>query len=94
MKNQSNLGGLLRQRKDETMICPICKTDITDPVKQFGRIPICQSCRLSGEEWIEDDPKILQYLSDGMSLADAMAQANSEHCRTMDEELAELNSLR
>ena len=75
--------------RNKAMNCPICKTDITVPVKQFGRIPICQSCWLAGEEWIEDDPQILGLLESGMSLDDAMAQVTKEHCRTMEEAFAE-----
>ena len=55
-------------------ICPVCKNDITDLEKQYGdiRYPICQSCFLSGDDWVYDDPDILENLERGLSLKDAM----------------------
>lgn len=61
--------------KEKKMNCPICKTDISNPENQFGDIkhPICQSCFLADHEWVQSDPEILDYLSNGYSFQDAMA---------------------
>jgi hypothetical protein len=65
--------------------CPICKKDITEPIKQFGDVPLCLSCFLSGDSWIGDDPQVLALLKDGMALDDAMAVVNKERHITFSE---------
>ena len=61
------------------MNCPICKTDISDLSKQYGnmKIPICQLCFLQGEDWITENPEILELLAAGETLENAMIIENS-----------------
>ena len=70
------------------MICPICKTDISKPEQQFGGVKrqICQSCYLAGNEWVNDDPEILDYLKT-MSLEDAMLTVNTQHIKELTRQL-------
>jgi hypothetical protein len=81
------------------MNCPICKADITESVKQFGDIhlPICQSCYLSGNDWVYDDPEILKLLASDVSLEDAMAieneRENKELTRSFFEIMHELSCI-
>ena len=63
--------------------CSICKADISNPLDQYGgRIPVCRSCYLSGDEWAVEDKDIPALLLSGYSLDDAMvienAKANKE----------------
>jgi len=62
------------------MKCPICETEINEPLQQFGkpRLPICQSCFLNGEEWIYNDPYIVAELQRGTSIKEALTIARQE----------------
>jgi len=55
------------------LFCPICKSDISDPIKQFGwKIPICGSCYQDGLEWAVEDTFLLNELQHGFSLQEAV----------------------
>jgi hypothetical protein len=56
------------------MLCPICKSDITEPLKQYGNsgMPICYTCFSDGLEWALEDPFILNELEHGLSLEEAV----------------------
>lgn len=61
--------------------CTYCKTDITEPIKQFGdtRYPICQSCWTCGRDWIIEDKEILELLSSGYEIDQAIKIINDDH---------------
>jgi hypothetical protein len=68
------------------MICPICKTDITEPEKQFGgKVPICQSCHLEGLEWAVEDEFLLTELQHGASLQSAIDLYHKQFSTNEDE---------
>ena len=57
--------------------CLICKTDITETIQQFGQPnqPICQTCWLTGDDWIYGDEIIVDGLLHGLSFFEACATA-------------------
>ena len=67
------------------MDCLICGKDITETVKQFGNTknPMCQSCYLDGNSWVYDEPVIVEGLSRGLDLHEAI-----KHC--VKEEMTDL----
>jgi hypothetical protein len=69
------------------MNCPVCKTDITDPIKQYGTPPLCQFCYLAGESWVFDDPDVMSLLEQNYSLEDAMTIANARANAELEREL-------
>ena len=73
------------QRKGQTMNCLICGNDITETVKQFcdTKNPMCQSCYLAGNSWVYDEPVIVDGLSRGLNLHEAI-----KHC--VKEEISDL----
>jgi len=55
------------------MECLLCKTDITEPIKQFGSVrnPLCQSCYLNGNTWVYGEEVIVDELLRGTDLETA-----------------------
>ena len=62
------------------MNCLICGKDITETVKQFGdtKNPMCQSCYLADNSWVYDEPVIVDGLSRGLNLHEAIKYCAKE----------------
>lgn len=61
------------------MKCIICHTDISNPELQYGRVGnLCVSDFLAGNEWVNDEPVIVDYLTRGFGLDEAQKFAIKE----------------
>lgn len=69
------------------MLCPICRTDITEPLKQYGnsKTPICCACFSEGLEWATEDSWVLNELVHGQNLAEAVDQYHKTFVLEKDE---------
>jgi hypothetical protein len=61
------------------MLCPICKTDISEPICQYGSpVAICEKCFLDGFSWVVDDPYLLRHIQQGFTIEQAIEKYHHE----------------
>ena len=60
--------------------CLICPNDISDQIQQFGdpRAPLCQSCYLADNSWVQEYPRVVDELQHGIEFEIAVEAARLE----------------
>ena len=75
--------------------CLICKTDIPQPIQQFGKpnVLMCQSCWLNGDNWVYGEEVIVDSLARGLSLDEACQIELDERNKEFEKGMQELAGL-